>query len=89
VDTRRVEDCFPAIDYFEEHEIPFIIGVNAFDYARRFDLEEVREALGVGPDVPLVDCDARDRESVKSVLVALTEEVLTKRLSRERTASAW
>jgi len=89
VDTRRVEDCFPAIDYFEEHEIPFIIGVNAFDYARRFDLEEVREALGVDPDVPLVDCDARDRESVKSVIVALTEEVLNKRLSRERAATAW
>ena len=89
VDTRRVEDCFPAIDYFEEHEIPFIIGVNAFDYATRFDLDEVREALGVGPDVPLVNCDARDRESVKSVLVALTEEVLTKRLGRERAASAW
>ena len=89
VDTRRVEDCFPAIDYFEEHEIPFIIGVNAFDYARRFDLEEVRDALGVGPDVPLVYCDARNRESVKSVIVALTEEVLNKRLSRERAASAW
>jgi signal recognition particle receptor subunit beta len=89
VDTRRVEDCFAAIDYFEEHEIPFIIGVNAFDYARRFDLEEVRDALGVGPDVPLVYCDARNRESVKSVIVALTEEVLNKRLSRERAASAW
>jgi signal recognition particle receptor subunit beta len=89
VDTRRVEDCFPAIDYFEEHEIPFIIGVNAFDRARRFDLEEVREALGVDLDVPLVDCDARNRESVKSVIVALTEEVLNKRLSRERAATAW
>ena len=89
VDTRRVEDCFPAIDYFEEHEIPFIIGVNAFDYARRFDLDEVRDALGVDPDVPLVYCDARNRESVKSVIVALTEEVLNKRLSRERAASAW
>ena len=89
VDLRRIDDCFPAIDYFEEHEIPFIIGVNAFDYATRFDLDEVRDALGVGPDVPLVNCDARDRESVKSVLVALTEEVLTKRLGRERAASAW
>ena len=89
VDTRRVEDCFPAIDYFEEHEIPFIIGVNTFDYALRFDLEEVRDALGVDPDVPLVECDARDRESVKRVLVALTEEVLNKRLSRERAGSAW
>ena len=89
VDTRRIEDCFPAIDYFEEHEIPFIVGVNAFDYSRRFDLEEVRDALGLDPDVPMVDCDARDRESVKNVLVALTERVLARRLGKERAESAW
>ena len=89
VDTRKIEACFPSIDYFEDHEIPFIIGVNAFDHARRFDLDEVRDALGVDPDVPLVYCDARDRESVKGVIVALTEEVLNKRLSRDRAASAW
>ena len=84
VDTRRVEDCFPAIDYFEEHEIPFIIGVNTFDHARRFDLEEVRDALGVDPVVSLVECDARRRESVKNVLVALTEEVLARSLDQQR-----
>jgi uncharacterized protein len=89
VDTRRIEDCFPAIDYFEEHEIPFIIGVNSFDYARRFDLEEVRDALGLDPDVPLVECDARQRESVKNVLVALTERVLARRLDKERAGAAW
>ncbi|HWS31448.1 MAG TPA: ATP/GTP-binding protein [Actinoplanes sp.] len=88
VDTRRIEDSFPAIDYFEEHEIPFIIGINRFNGAQRFNLEEVRDALGVGPGVPLMECDARDRESVKSVLVALTEEVLVRRANRER-AAAW
>jgi signal recognition particle receptor subunit beta len=87
LDTRRIEDCFAAVDYFEEHDIPFLIGVNAFDHARRFDLEEVRDALGIGAEVPVVDCDARRRESVKAVLVALTEEVLAKRLSRERTVA--
>ena len=87
LDTRRIEDCFAAVDYFEEHDIPFLIGVNAFDHARRFDLEEVRDALGIGAAVPLVECDARRRESVKAVLVALTEEVLAKRLSRERTVA--
>ncbi|BCJ49783.1 ATP-binding protein [Actinoplanes sp. NBRC 14428] len=86
LDTRRIEDCFPALDYFEEKDIPFLIGVNAFDHARRFDLEEVRDALGVGPAVPIVECDARDRESVKDVLVALTEVVLVKRLSRQQRA---
>jgi uncharacterized protein len=89
LDTRRIEDCFPAIDYFEEHEIPFLIGVNTFDLSQRFDLEEVREALGIGPDVPVLECDARRRESVKHVLVALTEEVLAKRLSRERPVPTW
>ena len=82
VDTRRIEDCFPAIDYFEEHDIPFIIGVNTFDGARRFDHEEIREALGLADELPLIECDARRRESVKIVLVTLTERVLTRRLER-------
>ncbi|WP_043513874.1 MULTISPECIES: ATP/GTP-binding protein [unclassified Actinoplanes] len=82
VDTRRIEDCFPAIDYFEDHDIPFIIGVNTFDGSRHFDHAEIREALGLAGDLPLVDCDARRRDSVKKVLVALTERVLTRRLER-------
>ncbi|TDB86245.1 ATP-binding protein [Micromonospora fluostatini] len=82
VDTRRIEDCFPAIDYFEDHRIPFLLAVNNFAAARRFDLAEVREALGVDDGVIVVDCDARNRESVKQVLVALTEVVLIQRLAR-------
>jgi signal recognition particle receptor subunit beta len=82
LDTRRIEDGFPAVDYFEEHDIPFLLAVNNFDDARRFDLSEVREALGVENEVPVIECDARLRESVKQVLVALTEEVLAKRLGR-------
>ncbi|WP_436521016.1 GTP-binding protein [Actinoplanes sp. HUAS TT8] len=82
VDTRRIEDCFPAIDYFEDHDIPFIIGVNTFDGARRFDHQEIREALGLDTDLPLIDCDARRRDSVKMVLVTLTERVLARRLER-------
>jgi signal recognition particle receptor subunit beta len=88
LDTRRIEDCFPAVDYFEEHAIPFLIGVNTFDRARRFHLGEVRDALGIDADVPIVECDARDRESVKAVLVALTEEVLARRLGREKAVTA-
>ncbi|GIM88302.1 GTP-binding protein [Paractinoplanes toevensis] len=80
VDTRRVEDSFPSIDYFEENRIPFIVGINRFDGGMRFDPREVRDALGVSDGVPIVECDARIRESVKDVLVALTEEVLTRRL---------
>ena len=83
LDTDRIEDGFPAIDYFEEHDIPFLVAVNLFEARPRYDLEEVREALGVVDRVPVLDCDARERESVKDVLVALTEEVLARRLQRE------
>jgi signal recognition particle receptor subunit beta len=84
VDTQRIEDCFPSVDYFEERGIPLLLAVNTFDYTPRFDLTEVREALGVSPEVPIVECDARSRESVKRVLVALIEQVLAARLGRER-----
>jgi len=83
LDTSRIEDGFPAIDYFEEHDIPFLVAVNLFESQPRFALEEVREALGVVDRVPVLDCDARERQSVKDVLVALTEEVLSRRLQRE------
>ena len=82
LDTRRIEDCFPSLDYFEERDTPLLVAVNQFDRAHRFELDEVREALGVGDDVPIVECDARRRESVKQVLVALIEQVLAKRLGR-------
>jgi signal recognition particle receptor subunit beta len=82
VDTRRIEDCFPALDYFEDHATPFLLAVNTFDGATRYDIEEVRDALGLAPEVPMLEVDARVRESVKRVLVALTEEVLTQRLAR-------
>jgi signal recognition particle receptor subunit beta len=83
LDTNRIEDCFPAIDYFEEHHVPFLVAVNLFEETHRFDLGEVREALGVVDTVPVLQCDARRRDSVKNVLVALTEEVLTRRLAEQ------
>jgi signal recognition particle receptor subunit beta len=83
LDTNRIEDCFPAIDYFEEHSVPFLVAINQFEDAHRFDLEEVREALGVVDTVPILQCDARRRDSVKNVLVALTEEVLARRLAEQ------
>jgi signal recognition particle receptor subunit beta len=81
VDTRRIEDCHPVLDYFEEHGTPFVVAVNHFDLAPRFDLDEVREALGIDESIPLVDCDARDRESVKEALLAMIGQVLLHRLS--------
>ncbi|WP_446216614.1 GTP-binding protein [Micromonospora sp. IBHARD004] len=78
-DTRRLADCFPSIDYFEQRGIPFVVGVNCFDGARRFSLESVRDALDLDPDVPLVLCDARDRQSGKLVLISLVEHVARQR----------
>jgi signal recognition particle receptor subunit beta len=84
LDTRRIEDCFAALDYFEDRDIPLLIAVNNFDRARRFDLEEVREALGAAEHIPILECDARARGSVKLVLVELVEQIITKRLARTR-----
>jgi uncharacterized protein len=81
-DTRRIEDCYPVLDYFEARNVPFLVAVNHFDGAQQFDLAEVREALGVVDDVPVVSCDARYRESVKHVLVALIERVLRQYATR-------
>ena len=83
VDTSRIEDCFPSIDYFEEHDIPFLVAVNLFEKARVFDLAEVREALGVPASIPVIQCDARQRESVKNTLVALIEQVLSRRIAED------
>jgi uncharacterized protein len=75
-DTRRLADCFPAIDYFERREIPFIIALNVFEGARRYSTEDVRAALDLDPSLPIVMCDARSKESAKEVLISLIEHVL-------------
>lgn len=81
-DTRRIEDCYPVLDYFEERSVPFLVAVNHFEGAQQFDVVEVREALGVDDLIPVVYCDARYRESVKQVLVALIERVLLQYATR-------
>jgi uncharacterized protein len=82
VDTRRLDDCFAAIDYFEQRELPFVIGINCFDGLVTNSTEEVREALVVGDDVPIVLCDARVRESAKTTLVELVEHAMTRATRR-------
>ena len=78
-DTRRIADCFASIDYFERNGTPFIIAVNCFDGAPRFEPEDIRVALTLNPEVPVVLCDARNRDSVKKVLVSLVRYVLNSR----------
>jgi uncharacterized protein len=76
-DTRRVADCFASIDYFERNRTPFVVAVNCFDGAPRFEPDDIRIALSLGPEVPVVLCDARERDSVKKVLVSLVRYVLS------------
>jgi uncharacterized protein len=76
-DTRRIADCFASIDYFERNRTPFIIAVNCFDGAPRFEPRDIRIALALGSEVPIVMCDARERESVKKVLVSLVRYVMS------------
>ncbi|MFD0599893.1 ATP/GTP-binding protein, partial [Catellatospora coxensis] len=76
-DTRRLADSFAAIDYFEQRNTPFVIAVNCFDNDQRYTVEQVREALDVDGHVPVLLTDARDRMSVKNVLITLVEHVLT------------
>lgn len=77
VDTRRIEDCFAAIDFFEERETPFAIAINTFDGRRFHTPEQVREALRVDDSVPIVYCDARVRVDVQRTLVTVVEHALS------------
>nr|WSW70437.1 ATP/GTP-binding protein [Streptomyces sp. NBC_00995] len=77
-DTRRLEDCFAAVDYFERREIPFAVAVNCFEGAERFPTGTVRAALDLDPQVPVLMCDARDRASVRDVLVAVVEHAVAR-----------
>ncbi len=81
VDTRRLADSFPAVDYFEEAQLPFVIGVNGFDGEYPHGEQELREALTLSPHIPVVRTDARSRESVKNTLITLVEHALTMRVA--------
>jgi uncharacterized protein len=86
-DTRRLEDCFAAVDYFERRSIPFLVGVNCFEGAARYPAEDVRQALDLDPGVPLMLCDARDRESVKDVLVGVVQHAMSYDVHRRQSVT--
>ena len=71
VDTERLEACFDAVDYFEARQIPFVLAVNCFDGVAKHDLDAVREALAVRPEVPVFYTDARNRQATKQALITL------------------
>ncbi|TDD83804.1 ATP-binding protein [Actinomadura darangshiensis] len=76
-DTRRLEDCFEAVDFFENRGTRFLVAVNEFDNAFRYGSDEVRTALNLDPRVPIVVCDARDHSSALAALRALIRHLLT------------
>lgn len=81
VDTRRLDDCHAAVDYFEHKDIPFAVAVNAFDGRMEHGLEDVRWALDVPEQVPVVAFDARERDSVRDALLVVLEHALERAAS--------
>jgi signal recognition particle receptor subunit beta len=80
-DTRRLADCFPSIDYFEQRGTPFVVAVNCFDAERRFGSDAVARALDLDPDVPVVEFDAREPIGARNVLIELVEYVARRQLT--------
>jgi len=81
VDTRRLADSFPAVDYFESARLPFIVAINGFDGDFPHAMQDVQEALSISPHIPIVQCDARGRGSTKATLIALVEHAMEMQLS--------
>ncbi len=76
-DTRRLDDCFAAVDFFEDRDLTFVVAVNEFDDAYQYAPEEIRAALGLRPGVPVTICDARDPQSATAVLVTLIQHLVS------------
>lgn len=82
VDSRRIDDSFPALDFFESRGLPFVVAVNQFSGHLAHDLDEVRSALDVDADVPVTATDARSRAAVKQTLLVLLDVVLQRAMGR-------
>jgi signal recognition particle receptor subunit beta len=76
VDVRRLQDSFAAVDFFEARRMPFLIAVNVFEGSPSYPASEVRKALALRDHVPVIDVDARDRNSARAALIAVTEYAL-------------
>lgn len=86
VDSRRLDDSFAALDYFERRSVPFVVAVNRFDGRLHHGMDDIREALSISAEVPLLAADARNRDDVKATVLALLEHVLARALTRAATA---
>jgi uncharacterized protein len=87
-DIRNLSACFSAVDYFEDRKLPLAIAVNVFPDSPTHDTTSIRDALHLSADVPIFLCDARSRESAKTVLIGLTEHAITSRRRRQGASEA-
>lgn len=87
-DTRRLADCFPAVDFLESRGLPYVVALNRFDGVLRHGIDAVRAAIGLDADVPVVQCDARDRESAKQTLITLVAYAMRRWISDPGQADA-
>ncbi|GHF02243.1 ATP-binding protein [Amycolatopsis deserti] len=78
VDTRRLADAFPSIDFFENRKLPYIVAINCFDRLLHHQIEDVRHALTISESVPIIACDAREKESAKQVLITVVEHAINR-----------
>ncbi|WP_328604691.1 ATP/GTP-binding protein [Amycolatopsis sp. NBC_00345] len=76
VDTRRLADAFPSIDFFENRKLPYVVAINCFDRLLHHQIEDVRHALTISPSVPIMACDARERDSAKQVLISVVQHAI-------------
>ncbi|MEC3978556.1 GTP-binding protein [Amycolatopsis sp. H20-H5] len=76
VDTRRLSDAFPSIDFFENRKLPYVVAINCFDRLLHHQIEDVRHALTISSSVPIMACDARERESAKQVLISVVQHAI-------------
>ncbi|WP_103501257.1 MULTISPECIES: ATP/GTP-binding protein [Streptomyces] len=84
-DTRRLADCFPAVDFFERRDLGFVVAINEFDQAHRYTADEIRNALDLRSDVPVIPCDARLAASGTAVLVTLVKHLIETRSDHAET----
>lgn len=82
VDSRRIEDSFPALDFFEHRSVPFVVAVNRFDGTLFHSVDAIRDALSISAEVPVVTTDARARHDVKDTVLSLLDVVLQRALTR-------
>lgn len=87
VDSRRLDECFYAVDYFEQQGIPFVVAINTFDGLVSHEVDAIAQALQLEPEI-FCYCDARDKDSVKSVLLTLFDVIVNRMSSKPTTASA-